>query len=327
MRKANDIRLGIIGCGAIADRYLRVLQKMQISLVAAVDLNLETAEIAKKIYKFERAVKDYVDIMDEVNAVIICLPNYLHSKVSNDFLLNNINVLCEKPMAVNEDEAVKMYTAAKKSEATLHIANIRRYFWANKEIKKLIKNKTFGALKSIIVNEGIIFSWPSKTGFLFDKQKAGGGVLMDLGSHVLDLLLWWLDEFPTNIEYSHDSYGGVEAEATLRMVFDSGVNCEVNLSRIRNLSNTNILKFENGQIISGTYELNKIILNQDNQKTENIGEKNQNIEDYFHSMIENFIDSIRYGSQKIVKVKSVIPSIKLIDMCYANSKIIKPVWL
>jgi predicted dehydrogenase len=248
MNNIDQIKLGIIGCGAIAERHLQVLQKKDVQLVVAVDANEDTAKHIKEKYRFESFTKDYRQIYNQVNAVINCLPNFLHAPVSIDFLKQGINVLCEKPMALNENEAKMMISVADETEAVLSVANVRRFYWSSKEIKKILLEKSMGEVLRIDAEEGFIFSWKSKSGFFFDKKKAGGGVLLDMGSHLLDLILWFLEDYPVTISYKDDNFGGVEADAELEMCFERDLKVTVKISRLRNLRNINRIKFTNGEI-------------------------------------------------------------------------------
>src|SRR6266536_3703994 len=88
---------------------------------------------------------------------------------------------------------------------------------------------------------GFVYNWPVASGFFFSKEQAGGGVLVDTGSHMLDLLLWWLGDVIDVVEYRDDSLGGVEAECWLSLVLQTPtgpVQGNIILSRLRKLRNT-----------------------------------------------------------------------------------------
>ena len=328
MKNKDKIKLGIIGCGAIAERHLQVLQKKDVQLVVAVDANEVTAKQMKEKYRFESFAKDYRQIYSQVNAVINCLPNFLHAPVSIDFLKQGINVLCEKPMALNENEAKMMISAAEETGTILSVANVRRFYFSSKEIKKIISEKSMGEILEIDAEEGFIFSWKSKSGFFFDKKKAGGGVLLDMGSHLLDLVLWFLEDYPVSISYKDDNYGGVEADAEIEMYFSGDLQVSVKISRLRNLRNINRIKFTKGEIFFRPDECNKILI----VNNEGIGTfveapiRKGEIK-YFEDMMDDFLDSVAGGKTLFIDPKDVLPSIRLIDLCYSNQKRFEPIWL
>lgn len=321
-------RIGIIGCGAIAERYLRVLPQKEVILGVAVDINENTAKYVQKRYRFRSYHYNYKEIHSLVDAVIICLPNFLHAPVSINFLQHGIDVLCEKPMALNENEGQKMIKASNDSNKILYIANIARLYWVSKEVKDIIKTKRFGNVISIDAEQGSMFSWPTQSGFFFNKKMSGGGVLIDVGSHLLDLILWWLDGYPKSISYADDSYGGVEADAEIEMSFAGDVGVSVKLSRLRNLNNQIKITCENGTIIVDPYNYNSFIFI-DNYGSKNIsrGSKDYLIDHYFDEMIENFLVSISGRKEPNINPKDILPSIKLIEQCYTNATHFKFVWL
>jgi predicted dehydrogenase len=324
------IRIGIIGCGAIAERHLKSLVHVRknIQLCAAVDINKENAIAIKNRYNFNSIYLDYKKIYSMVDAVIICLPNFLHAQVSIDFLKRGISVLCEKPMAINENEAQLMISASDNSKGILYIANVARLYWVSKEVKHIIKTKKLGNVISIDAEQGSVFSWPSKSGFFFNKKMSGGGVLIDIGSHLLDLILWWIDGFPESLSYRDDSFGGVEADAEIEMSFAEDVSVSVKLSRLRNLNNKIIITCENGTIIVDPYNYNSFIFI-DNYGSKNIshGPKNYLIDHYFEKMIDNFLDAILGLQDQKVNPREILPSIKLIEKCYNNATRFRYAWL
>ena len=328
MKNIDKIKLGIIGCGAIAERHLQVLQKKDVQLVVAVDANEDTAKHIKEKYRFESSASDYRQIYNQVNVVINCLPNFLHAPVSIDFLKQGINVLCEKPMALGENEATMMISAAKETGTILSVANVRRFYWSSKEIKKIISEKSMGEVLGIDAEEGFIFSWKSKSGFFFDKKKAGGGVLLDMGSHLLDLILWFLEDYPVSISYKDDNYGGVEADAELELFFLRDLKVSVKISRLRNLRNINRIKFTKGEIFFRPDECNKIlIVNNDGTSTFVEASVNKGEIKYFEDMMDDFLNSISGGKTLFIDPNDVLPSIRLIDLCYSNQKRFEPLWL
>jgi predicted dehydrogenase len=96
---------------------------------------------------------------------------------------------------------------------------VRRLLPQTRIIKGLLEGGTLGSLQSIEIFEGGPFDWPIASSQWF-APGAGGGILDDLGIHVLDLLRWWLGE-PDELEYRDDALGGVPANAEIRLRFGS----------------------------------------------------------------------------------------------------------
>lgn len=145
----------------------------------------------------EGLFSDYKTLFAEANLdlVSIVLPNSLHAQVAIDALEAGIHVVVEKPMAITESEAQRMIDVAQKMDKRLMVMYNRRYradaIWMN----QLIQQGDLGDIHHVDVywrRETGIPGW----GWAGDKSVAGGGALIDLGVHVLDLALWMLD-FPT----------------------------------------------------------------------------------------------------------------------------------
>lgn len=330
MKENKKIRLAIIGCGAIAENYLNILPKnKKIDLVFSVDSNITTAKLFKEKYGFRKYTTQYQEITKSVDAAIICLPNYLHAGVSIDLIKNDINVLCEKPLATNYKDAFKIIKTNDNNKNTIcAIGNIRRYYSVFRTIHEIIKDQKYGKLVSINAQEGEVFSWPTKSGFFFDNEKAGGGVLIDVGSHLLDLILWWLDAYPEYIDYKDDFYGGVESDSDIRMRFKNDVNVKIALSRIRNLSNNCVIEFENCFIEIKLDDSNVMKIfdkKKRHEKFVKLGKKN--FTQYLEMMVNDFIKSIQTGKSLVISPKDVSESIKIIEHCYKNRKKMKMEWL
>jgi predicted dehydrogenase len=90
-------------------------------------------------------------------------------------------------------------------------------------------------VKSFEISEGGQFNWPAQSASFFQKSNSQGGVLADLGVHVLDLLIWWFG-MPEKVGYEDDAMGGLEANCRLELEFAGGVSGTVRLSRDTQLS-------------------------------------------------------------------------------------------
>ena len=113
------IRIGIVGAGKICQGpHMGAYDKIDnAQIVAVCDINEQRLEEAKKRYPDATLYKDYKEMIEKetLDAVDICTPNNLHSIVAIYALEKGLNVLCEKPDAINVSEAIKMQEAAKKS--------------------------------------------------------------------------------------------------------------------------------------------------------------------------------------------------------------------
>ena len=128
-----------------------------------------------------------------------------------DLLQNEIHVLVEKPMALNSGDCQAMIESAKNAGVVLAVGLVRRFYHLERFVKQVIDSMLLGKIIKFDLREGVVFGWPVVSDSIFSKHNSGGGVLIDIGVHVLDLLLWWFGNYET-VEYYDDSMGGVEAE-------------------------------------------------------------------------------------------------------------------
>ena len=194
------IKIGIIGCGAIANsKHMPALSKVaDAEMVAFCDLVSERAEKAAKEYGTSDAkvYTDYKELLKDptIDVVHVCTPNRSHSFISVDALDAGKNVMCEKPMAINSAEAQKMLDAAKRSGKKLSIGYQNRFRDDSLYLKKEAENDTFGDIyyaKATAIRRRGVPNW----GVFLDEYEQGGGPLIDIGTHTLDLTLWMMNNY------------------------------------------------------------------------------------------------------------------------------------
>lgn len=197
----STLRVGVIGCGSIArKRHLpeyRVNEKVEI--VAVCDLLAERAAETADEYG-AASYTDYKELLQhpEIDAVSVCLPNYLHAPVTIAALEAGKHVLCEKPMATSIEEAEAMNLAAKKFGKTLMIAHNQRFVASHQRAKELIDIGEIGKIYSFRTAFGHPgperWSIDGRNSWFFEKDKAFIGAMGDLGVHKTDLMRYLLGE-------------------------------------------------------------------------------------------------------------------------------------
>lgn len=242
VKPRRQVRIAIIGCGAVTEfGHLPAAMSEKIHVTALVDRNRPRAQALAARYNVPHVAEDYRMVAGEFDAAIVALPHYLHAPVSIDLLKQGIHVLVEKPMALAAAECDAMLNAAEQGRVVLAVGLMRRFQWSARLAKSILDSGLLGAIESFDIREGFVYSWPVASDFFFRKDAAGGGVLIDTGSHTLDTLLWWLGDV-VGFDYFDDNYGGVEADCELRLVMANGARGTVELSRTRALRNTAIIR-------------------------------------------------------------------------------------
>jgi len=189
----STVHVGIIGLGAIGNVHIDALKNVPNARVTAIcDANPEVVEAAKASRGIDRAFTDYRKMLKEkdLDAVYVCTPNFLHCEAAVASLKAGKHVFCEKPMALNARQAKKMVDAARAKRKVLQMGMAWRSGAEAQTIKSFIDNGYLGNVYHMRVclvrRRGI----PGLGGWFTTKSKSGGGGLIDIGVHFLDLVMW-----------------------------------------------------------------------------------------------------------------------------------------
>jgi len=320
------LKIGLIGAGAIARQaYLPLLKDVSgLKLTAVVEPDEKIRASLTGQYPLTYLGDDLNTAMEHMDAVIICVPNFLHYHVARLCLERGKHVLCEKPVCTKVDDGEDLVMMAKERSLVFTVAHVRRFHPAVKKIKDIIAGNSLGVLKGFDFREGTVFNWPTVTGFLFDKDKAGGGVLMDIGVHLLDLLFWWIDEDVSSIKYADDNLGGVEATAEIQMTFKNGISGHVKLTRLSVLKNFYTLYFEKGAISWNPFMPRRIYIRKTNGKMTSLT-MGGGIP--VNDMLRDFSLAIRDKRPPLIKGEKAVKVLQFIEGCYASRQSIPMPWL
>jgi len=199
-KSAEKLKIGIIGCGGIAlGKHLPSLKKLkEVELVAFCDISEEKAKVAAEQFGIEGAkvYKDYKELLKDktIDVVHVLTPNKSHSFITVDALEAGKHVMCEKPMAKTGAEAKKMLEAAKRTGKKLTIGYQNRQRSDSDFLKKVCENGELGEIyfaKAHAIRRRAVPTW----GVFLNEDEQGGGPLIDIGTHSLDLTLWLMDNY------------------------------------------------------------------------------------------------------------------------------------
>lgn len=197
---AKTFRTGIVGCGGIAGgKHLPALAKQKnIEIVAFCDIIRERAEEAKEEYGSEDAYvsEDYMDLVNDPNIDVIHVltPNREHAPITIAALESGKDVMCEKPMAKTAEDARKMVEAAERTGRKLTVGYQSRHRANSQYLKRAIEDDRLGNVyfaKAHAIRRRAVPTW----GVFLDGEAQGGGPLIDIGTHALDLTLWMMDNY------------------------------------------------------------------------------------------------------------------------------------
>jgi len=341
------VNVTVIGCGAVVQgHYKAALQRLErhgaIKVVGLIDRNIN---LAKALGKHFRHAYFYDNVAAGIKDghsqfVIVASPASLHAEHTIAALTSNHHVLCEKPMAITTEQCRSMNHVAQNSGKKLSVGMIRRYYPSLVKAKALLESGEIGDIVSFTYREGRQYNWPvaSSEGFL---GKGGRGILLDIGSHVIDTFMWFFGR-PRVISYADDGMiNGIEASCVTRLDFN-GISGFVHLSWDYDLAN----KFE----IFGTKS--KISVSLDGidsvaafgnkgapltipdvtfpvplSETQSDYVSPKSISDLIYIHIAQFLDSIAHGEKPAIDGEDGLAVISVIDECYRNAEPIEMNWL
>jgi predicted dehydrogenase len=202
------LKAAVIGTGWAAEQHIMGYQKLPDVNVAAICGNKSSRlNLVSEKYSVPHRYNDYRSMLanELPDLVRVCTPNYLHAEMSIYAMEKGASVICEKPMATNAVDADRMIHIMKQTGKLLTIANQRRFEAGTTYLKNMIDNGSFGDIYHInakwIRRQGI----PGMGGWFTNKSQSGGGALIDIGVHVLDLAMWFMG-FP-EVLHVESSYG------------------------------------------------------------------------------------------------------------------------
>lgn len=203
-------RVGLIGIGGICkgSHLVEYLTDERLEVVALCDIIIERAEEIRDKYFPDAAVyADYNELLKDetIDSVDICTPNYLHSIIAVAAFEHGKHVFCEKPDAVSVSEVLRMRDAAEKAGKTLMVMRNNRWVSASKYAKKYIDSGKMGEIYCGRCGWQRRRGIPGKGGWFTTKEQSGGGPLIDLGVHMIDLAIWLMGN-PTPVAVSGNTY-------------------------------------------------------------------------------------------------------------------------
>lgn len=188
------MKAAIIGLGAISKLHINALKMRGVEISALCDSVLSRAEETKKEFGLNAKIyTDYKELLDceKLDVVHVCTPHFLHAPISVYALNKNVNVLCEKPVAISYKQLDEIEAAVKSSKAVLGVCQQNRYNPSILYAKKFVEGKSLiSAAGTLVWRRDAEYygsgDWRGK------KATEGGGVMINQALHTLDILQWFM---------------------------------------------------------------------------------------------------------------------------------------
>jgi predicted dehydrogenase len=329
----------LVGCGAVSQFfYAPALTALEgagtVKVEGLVDPSAES--LAKLAETFPNAARharlEEAPIASRL--VVIASPPKFHAPAAVYALTHGASVLCEKPMADTVADAETILEAARSSGSLLAVGLYKRFFPACEALKGILEKQPLGKLLSFTIEEGGRFGWQAASDSFFRKNVTPGGVLLDIGVHVLDLLLWWLGE-PEALTYRDDAMGGQEANCRLELAYANGARGNVHLSRDWTTRNAYAFQFERGVVRYKVNDANHLEIQAEGMPAllsgtlQDAGARPERTNPQsFIAQVQNIAATLQGREALRIPGEEGIRSLRLIERCYRErAGLLKMPWL
>ena len=329
--QTSKIRAAVIGLGWPGMQHLKgYIADARAEVIAVCDLDEARAQQVAAQANVPHVYTDHLAMLEnrEIDAVSVCLPNFLHAPMTIDALNAGKHVLCEKPPACSAAEAQEMADAATKNGKTLMYALVQRFDGSTQQLKQLIDagelgNVYFGKA-GYVRRRGIPIG---KEGWFVDKARAGGGALIDIGVHALDCI-WWLMGSPKPVAimgaaYSHfghlvpDNIKYDVDDATFAQIhFQNGATIVLETTWALNLPGDNYIK------VAGTKagaSLNPFTLYTEEDGKEVDKPLNAPSRNSFDEEVKHFVECLVESKEPISSAEQGVILMQMLDGIYESA--------
>lgn len=242
----SELKIGLIGTGSISESHLQAYQaNTKVQLVAVCDLNEDRARDTANKYHIPNVYTDYRELLasPEVDAVSICTWNNSHAEISIAALQAGKHVLCEKPLCKTVDEALQIEQAARESGKLLQVGYVRRHASNIAVLKKFIDAGDLGEI--YYAKASLLRRLGNPGGWFADRARSGGGPLIDIGVHAIDLC-WYLMGKPKVKSVSGNTYHKLGNRSNIQNYdFYQAADYDAAHNTVEDMANA-LIRFENG---------------------------------------------------------------------------------
>lgn len=356
----EKLRVGIIGCGDIA-RNLHMpawqqVPEVEMTAFASRDKGRLTHAVQTFGTPGARGYADYRELLEskDVDVVDICTPNFTHARMAIDAMEAGKHVLVEKPMATTYADAKKMLAVSEKTGKILSVNYQNRFRPDCLYLKKVCENGELGEIyyaKAHALRRRAVPTW----GLFLNKEAQGGGPLIDIGTHALDLTLWMMDNYspkmvvgstyhklcdqtdtanvfgnwmPSDFEVEDSSFGFIVMQNGATIVLES--SWALNILDVGE-AKTTLCGTKAGADMRDGLRINGVKNNRFYTECPDFGTVGMNFyqgEKKSPSVLEycSFIDAVKEGVQPVIQAAQAAVVTRILEAIYDSSSMGKPVF-
>lgn len=342
------MKVGIIGTGNLAELHMKAYRKNpDVEIVAVCDFNLERAKQRAEQFGAKEVYQDYKDMLSksDIDAVSVITWNNTHAEITVNALNAGKHVLCEKPPALNALQALEMEKASQSAGKLLMFGFVRRFEEKAKLLKQKIDDGELGDI--YYIKTGYLRRTGNPGGWFANKKISGGGPLIDLGVHMVDLAMFLMNK-PKPVSVFGATFNKVGNMANIKGVSawkaadyrNDGINDVEDMA-------VGIIKFENGSCIhletSWTSHIKKDVTYLEVFGSKGGASLEPDLEIYtadrsyltdikpvlksgfdfdacFSEEIDHFVDCVLRGTPCTCSAKDGVTIMKILDAIYASSE-------
>jgi predicted dehydrogenase/nucleoside-diphosphate-sugar epimerase len=336
---SRPLRVAVVGCGAVTKAsLLPVLSGHErIEVIALVDRDVARARELADAYGIARTESDVSAVSTaDADAIVLATPPAHHAPATIDLSGKGFHVFVEKPMAVRSADALAMVDAANRAGVVLAVGLYRRLLPVSRLLRGVIEQGLVGRPVAVDIEEGGEYSWQLATLSGLTREGGGGGVLIDLGTHLIDQLMFVLPGETRLTQYADNARGGIETDCEVRLEIDSRwgrVPARIELSRTRQLRGTIRITCERGtlELVRSDFRSLRVIPVNAEATDAVAGETrafelsaqwagDEDLIGYkaFRREFDDWLDAIGGRTEPQLSGRSVVPVVQLVEACYQN---------
>lgn len=229
----DSFSIGILGAGTIASLHAHAIRSSGHRIATICDVRREAAERLAGEYGATVST-DYRTLLADpaIDGVIITVPHALHARMALDALAAGKHVLLEKPIATTLAEAAELAEAAAQASVTLAVGHVLRFIPSHIAANDLLRAGAIGDTRLIIERRASDYADGSRPGWFFDPAIAGGGIVLNVGTHAIDRIQWFADASIRRVSGTVSARPGsaVETDAAALFELEGGVQASVTLT-------------------------------------------------------------------------------------------------
>ncbi len=326
----KNLRLGLVGVGAAAQiSHIPALKKTEgLELLALCDRDPEKAARVAAKFQIPKVHPRIDDLLadDELDAIDICTPNYLHAPMATAALEAGKHVLCERPLARSAEEAAAMQRAAKKADRVLMCAVQHRFRPDAQLLRKFVEKGDLGDI--YFAKAGWLrqrTEWDSDE-WRRQKRESGGGVVLDLGFQMLDLSLWTLGSpkvASVTASLHRSRKGEVEDSATAFFRLESGATLTLELTwgllMEKDFAYLNLFG-SGGAALLNPFRVHKGMHGTLVNVTPTLETSRNQYKHSIEAQITHFADVLRKAAKPMGHADEILPVMELMDAVYRSAE-------